>query len=37
LSESERRFYFREFIQAIEIVRPEEHRKQWSVQLKFIF
>jgi hypothetical protein len=37
LSESERRFYFREFIQAIEIVRPEENRKQWSVHLKFIF
>jgi DNA invertase Pin-like site-specific DNA recombinase len=37
LSETERRFYFREFIKAIEIVRPEGNRKQWSVHLKFIF
>jgi DNA invertase Pin-like site-specific DNA recombinase len=37
LSEAERRFYFREFIKAIEIVRPEGNRKQWSVHLKFIF
>jgi DNA invertase Pin-like site-specific DNA recombinase len=37
LSEAERRFYFREFIKAIEVVRPERNRKQWSIELKFIF
>jgi DNA invertase Pin-like site-specific DNA recombinase len=35
LSEAERRFYFREFIKKIEIVRDES--KSWSIQLKFIF
>jgi hypothetical protein len=35
LSEAERRFYFREFIKQIEIMRQES--KSWSVQLKFIF
>jgi DNA invertase Pin-like site-specific DNA recombinase len=35
LSEAERRFYFREFIQQIEIMRDES--KSWSIQLKFIF
>lgn len=34
LSESERRFYFREFLQKIEIVRLGE---QWKIQLLFIF
>lgn len=34
LSESERRFYFREFIQKIEITRQD---KEWQLQLKFIF
>ncbi len=34
LSESERRFYFREFIHHIDIVRDE---KDWSIQLVFIF
>jgi DNA invertase Pin-like site-specific DNA recombinase len=34
LSESERRFYFREFIRSVEIVRYET---QWSIQLKFMF
>jgi DNA invertase Pin-like site-specific DNA recombinase len=34
LSETERRFYFREFIQSIEIVR---HDRDWSLQLIFIF
>jgi hypothetical protein len=34
LSETERRFYFREFIRAIEIVR---HKQGWSVNLNFIF
>jgi DNA invertase Pin-like site-specific DNA recombinase len=34
LSETERRFYFREFIRAIEIVR---HEQDWSVNLNFIF
>lgn len=34
LSESERRFYFREFIQQIEIVRQD---KTWNVQIIFIF
>lgn len=34
LSESERRFYFREFIRQIEIVREG---KNWSVVLQFIF
>ena len=35
LSESERRFYFREFIKQIEIIRGES--KQWDLQLVFIF
>ena len=35
LSESERRFYFREFIKQIEIVRLDF--QQWELQLKFIF
>jgi hypothetical protein len=34
LSESERRFYFREFIQRIEIIRQET---KWSLSLVFIF
>ena len=34
LSESERRFYFREFIQKIEITRQD---KEWHLQLRFIF
>jgi DNA invertase Pin-like site-specific DNA recombinase len=34
LSETERRFYFREFIRAIEIVRREQ---DWNVNLSFIF
>jgi hypothetical protein len=34
LSESERRFYFREFIQRIEIIRQET---RWSLSLVFIF
>lgn len=34
LSETERRFYFREFIRQIAIVR---HGKEWEVQLMFIF
>lgn len=34
LSETERRFYFREFIRAIEIVR---HKQDWSINLNFIF
>ncbi|NEO49293.1 MAG: recombinase family protein, partial [Moorea sp. SIO4A3] len=34
LSESERRFYFREFIQKIEILRQV---KEWQLQLVFIF
>lgn len=34
LSESERRFYFREFIRQIEITRQE---KEWQLQLIFIF
>ncbi|MEO0866969.1 MAG: recombinase family protein [Cyanobacteria bacterium J06642_11] len=34
LSESERRFFFREFIQEIEIIRD---RDVWSVELKFTF
>jgi DNA invertase Pin-like site-specific DNA recombinase len=34
LSESERRFYFREFIRSIEILRDQT---QWSIQLRFIF
>jgi hypothetical protein len=34
LSESERRFYFREFIRQIEITRQE---KAWQLQLIFIF
>jgi DNA invertase Pin-like site-specific DNA recombinase len=35
LSETERRFYFREFIQQIAIVRSQP--KSWSIQLKFVF
>jgi DNA invertase Pin-like site-specific DNA recombinase len=35
LSESERRFYFREFIKQIEIIRGES--TQWDLQLVFIF
>lgn len=35
LSESERRFYFREFIRQIEIVRGEG--KEWQLRLIFIF
>ena len=35
LSESERRFFFREFIQSIELVRDQSG--QWQPQLKFIF
>ncbi|NJR60352.1 MAG: recombinase family protein [Cyanobacteria bacterium CRU_2_1] len=34
LSESERRFYFREFIRQIQIVRQEQ---DWQIQLVFIF
>ena len=34
LSEAERRFYFREFIREIAIVR---HESAWSIELKFIF
>ncbi len=34
LSETERRFYFREFIRAIEIVR---HEQDWGINLNFIF
>jgi DNA invertase Pin-like site-specific DNA recombinase len=34
LSEPERRFYFREFIRSIEIVRDEP---QWTIRLKFMF
>lgn len=35
LSETERRFYFREFIQQIAIVRSQP--ESWSIQLKFVF
>jgi len=35
LSEAERRFYFREFIQQIMIIR--DGSKNWSIQLNFIF
>lgn len=35
LSESERRFYLREFIKQVEIVRSD--RQQWDLELKFIF
>jgi DNA invertase Pin-like site-specific DNA recombinase len=34
LSESERRFFFREFIQDVQIVRQGEH---WEVELAFVF
>lgn len=34
LSETERRFYFREFIRAVAIVRSEE---DWTIELQFIF
>jgi DNA invertase Pin-like site-specific DNA recombinase len=35
LSEAERRFYFREFIRQIEIIRNPD--KSWNIQLNFIF
>ncbi|MGB3695090.1 MAG: recombinase family protein [Spirulinaceae cyanobacterium] len=35
LSEAERRFYFREFLQKIEIIRTEE--QNWQLKLGFIF
>ena len=35
LSETERRFYFREFIKQIKIVRPDP--QSWSLELVFIF
>jgi len=34
LSESERRFYFREFIRSIELIRQDT---EWQLQLIFIF
>jgi len=34
LSETERRFYFREFIKQIKIVR---HEQEWNLQVIFIF
>ena len=34
LSETERRFYFREFIRQIEIIR---HQDRWDLKLRFIF
>jgi DNA invertase Pin-like site-specific DNA recombinase len=39
LSETERRFYFREFIRQIQIVRSDLARSEqaWQIQLKFIF
>ncbi|MEM6613771.1 MAG: recombinase family protein [Cyanobacteria bacterium P01_C01_bin.72] len=37
LSEAERRFYFREFIKQIEIIRDEHDQNCWSIQLQFIF
>ena len=35
LSETERRFYFREFIQKIELIRTQS--KRWELKLVFIF
>lgn len=35
LSETERRFYFREFIEQIEIIRHQDY--SWDLKLKFIF
>lgn len=35
LSEAERRFYLREFVERINVYRP--NRKDWEIQLKFIF
>ena len=35
LSETERRFYFREFIQKIELIRLD--RQYWKIRLVFIF
>jgi DNA invertase Pin-like site-specific DNA recombinase len=38
LSETERRFYFREFIREIVLVPPEKHQtKNWQLKLVFIF
>ncbi|MEL6500832.1 MAG: recombinase family protein [Cyanobacteria bacterium J06623_1] len=35
LSEAERRFYFREFIRQVEIIRADD--RSWSIHLRFIF
>ncbi|HEY9818756.1 MAG TPA: recombinase family protein [Candidatus Obscuribacterales bacterium] len=37
LSESERRVYFREFIDQIHLIRSEEDPQSWSLDLDFIF
>lgn len=37
LAETERRFYFREFIQRIEIIRDRDHQAHWDLEIKFIF
>ncbi|MDY6899396.1 MAG: recombinase family protein [Cyanobacteriota bacterium] len=37
LSETERRFYFREFISKIEIIRQEKDDKDWDLRIVFIF
>ncbi|BAY81191.1 hypothetical protein NIES267_06660 [Calothrix parasitica NIES-267] len=37
LSETERRFYFREFISKIEIIRQNQDDKDWDLRIIFIF
>lgn len=37
LSETERRFYFREFIRTVQIVRQENDKNIWNIKLLFIF
>ncbi len=37
LSETERRFYFREFISKIEIIRQNQDNKDWDLRIIFIF
>jgi hypothetical protein len=37
LSESERRFYFREFIRAIQVDASKQDREDWNLELRFAF
>ncbi len=37
LSEEERRFYFREFIQQVQVLRRESNPRSWQIKLVFVF